>query len=680
MNSGTDEVPRGEPRFVPRIAVALALALATLDVAIGVANSGTSVPLIEFAFPWFATMGLVLAAFALVFALVQAVSKPFGGDARMSAIAAAAGAAIFTGCVLAAGFDYISPRRFVLDGVAAALGGAVAMAAARALFRWSESQRMARTIGTTLAVGALAIALQSALSKRVPLIADFPDSSHGVLLIAIAAAFFGARAWSENHGAVVRPLALFYGAALVALFAFGRGSRDEANVDHLLRNDQPVKHVFLVTVDTLRADVLSCYSKDGPPTPRLDAFAANAVLFESARSSAPWTMPSMASVLTGASPQVHLVAHPTSRLPPNLPTLAERFEREGYRTASIGNNVVLLEPSGMQRGFDESIFFPRDEPRTPIGTRLVHALGRSSALDGDARDLVDLSRDWIERHKRESFFLWLHILDPHLAYEPPHEFAPKGEPPPGMSTRFARGEDIRTGRYAPTMEERAWIRQLYDGEVRSIDANLGRFFEYLKSSELFDESVIVFSSDHGEEFWEHGRFEHGQAFYDELLHVPLIVKPSNWNKGLRIADEVSNASIAPTILTLSKLPCDPDQFSRAPLLVADKNSWKFSGGQLAIATDPLFFGPRTAIVEGGFKYVRDQITGEEELYDLALDPQELHSIAATKPERVAAMRAALDEETKRSEALREHWKIREGSTVELDAATNDRLRQLGYLK
>jgi hypothetical protein len=106
----------------------------------------------------------------------------------------------------------------------------------------------------------------------------------------------------------------------------------------------------------------------------------------------------------------------------------------------------------------------------------------------------------------------------------------------------------------------------------------------------------------------------------------------------------------------------------------------FIGGQRALVSDRLFFSPRTALIVDGFKHLRDRITGGEELYDPAAAPQELHSITATNTERVQAMRETLDDETKRSEALREHWKIREGSSVDLDAATADRMRQLGHPK
>jgi arylsulfatase A-like enzyme len=249
-----------------------------------------------------------------------------------------------------------------------------------------------------------------------------------------------------------------------------------------------------------------------------------------------------------------------------------------------------------------------------------------------------------------------------------------------MSRRFARGEDIRTGRWAPTLADRAWIRALYDGEVRAVDAALARFFERLRTLGLYDDSLIVFTVDHGEEFWDHGAFEHGQSLHDELVRVPLIVKPPGAPRGARSSLAVSNAAVAPTVLAICGLAPDAAEFSWEPLLVRAEGAWTPRASAPPASTDPLFFDPRTSIVVDGFKYVHDALTGGEELYDLAADPGEYASLAGSAPERLAACRAALAEHERRAQALRERFGIRGAGEAGLDDAALEMMRQLGYVR
>jgi arylsulfatase A-like enzyme len=513
---------------------------------------------------------------------------------------------------------------------------------------------------------------------------------------------------STSIGKTVRKLALAV-ACLAVLAAGAQWLRAPRGEDTLAAGDgkapatRPafagkIQRVILIVVDTLRYDALSCdrpthsptdtpAGTDGTPpagveTPAIDAFARESIRFEQARSPAPWTLPAMCSMLTGLAPAVHLAVSAESVLPKGVTTLAERLRAAGYRTAALGRNSFLHPRARLNRGFDEYSFYPRLWSGTPIGSAILDWFRDEPVPDEPlASDLTRLAGAWLETHRAEPFFLWLHYFDPHQPYEPPREYAPQGEPPYGMGRRFAVPiSEVRAGHFTPDLEQRAWIRGLYDGEVRSVDASLARLFQNLKDLGLYDDSLIVLTSDHGEELWEHDSFEHGHSLYDELLRVPLIVKVP------KVASRtdghlVSTESVTPTILALCGVPSDPSESSSLALLDAAGEYAILSGqhvGSFVFAGGLLANENRTAVIVDDFKYIKRAITEREEVFNLKTDPAELDPTPVPGFD-IEQPRVLLTIHLQHAAELRQKLGILKPDTTGLDEATQRDLRSMGYL-
>jgi len=215
--------------------------------------------------------------------------------------------------------------------------------------------------------------------------------------------------------------------------------------------------------------------------------------------------------------------------------------------------------------------------------------------------------------------------------------------------------------------------------VRYTDASIGRILSTLKALRLYDDALIVFTSDHGEEFWEHGRLGHGHSVYDELLRVPLIFKlPGSTHRGRRVG-AVSTASVAPTILDASGIRYDAANVSVPSLLPAIEHEDRASEASPIVSGAQIMFDRHEAIYFDRFKYIVSTVDGKSELYDLSADPLEQHSVAATAPERLEQAQRLLEAHAASAASLRKRLRIEAGAT-KADEDTVRRLRSLGYLK
>jgi arylsulfatase len=430
-----------------------------------------------------------------------------------------------------------------------------------------------------------------------------------------------------------------------------------------------VERVVLITIDAQRADDLTCYDARGTPTPGIDGLARDGVLFENAYASSPWTQPSVASILTGLSPWSHGIVDSIIRLPEGVATLAERFAEQGYATAGFTANAVLADPWGFSQGFDEFHGFPKPWLGGSIGARIADALRGSQTTPALQTDLV---LRWLDAHPRTPFFLWVHYLDPHLPYAPPPDFLPPRLPGSTVSDSFGTwSRAVRVGDVVLSPLDQERVRSLYRAETRSVDWNVGRLLDRLREHGLYDGSLIVLSADHGEEFWEHDGFEHGHTLYDEVLRVPLLVKPPFARSGTRIAARVGTQSIAATLLELAGIPSAPAASpSLAPLLGGA--GWTPTP---LVATGLFSYENREAVIVGDWKYIRSVLSGKEELFDLARDPGERHSLVKERPEILAKAQATLEAERRRATA---HAVGDREAATELDEGSKARLRALGY--
>ena len=319
-----------------------------------------------------------------------------------------------------------------------------------------------------------------------------------------------------------------------------------------------IRHVILLTVDTLRRDALSCYG-GGTPTPHIDRLAKDGILFENAYAPAPWTLPSFVTILSGLSPWVHKATRPDRPVPTGLPSLAAFLKKGGYLTASIGSNPVLMLPGSqpsLSPGFDSYDFYPKRHRPVTQGHRIALRFSPTAFGDIASTDhLTRLAERWVSSYRDREFFLWFHYYDPHVPYEPPAAFSPSGEPDPAIGERFAdkRMHEIKKGAFRPSRRAMDWVQALYLGETRYVDDRIGLFIATLKDLDLYEDALIVFTSDHGEEHYEHRGIDHGHSLYEELLRVPLIVKLPGSTVKDEIEQAVSLESVLPTILDLCNI-------------------------------------------------------------------------------------------------------------------------------
>ena len=365
------------------------------------------------------------------------------------------------------------------------------------------------------------------------------------------------------------------------------------------------KHVLLIGVDTLRRDPLMMYGGNPLITPRIGRLSREATTFTRAWSQAPWTVPSFASMITGRYPADISPTLATDQLPNSAETLGEMLLAEDFATMTICGNAYLgNENSGFQQGM-ESLWY------------------RLSATPSDS---VEKAKEFIDRSDGRDWFLFLHFMDPHGPYDPPEEYIDKLCDPTYSGeyrSSFEDGLEWQLATERPSDEDIERVRCLYDAEVADLDQAIGDLLLYLRQKDIHDDTLVILAADHGEEFFEHGEFEHGQSLYEEMVHLPLVVWGREFTPGMMLDTPVANLDIAPTILSFlgepySDLPGVPLQevasgnASRNRIILGEGNLRRSSHRKFA--------------VQWPYKCILDFFTGETWLYDLENDPDELHDV------------------------------------------------------
>jgi arylsulfatase A-like enzyme len=302
----------------------------------------------------------------------------------------------------------------------------------------------------------------------------------------------------------------------------------------------PAENVILVSIDTLRADRLGCYGREPSFTPNIDAFRKDAVLFEPTIAQAPSTLSSHASLFTSLLPQHHGASiERRHSLAPDHLTLAEVLRAAGLKTAAFHGGGQLDAVFGLNQGFDVWKT-PGHRPGEPFSDLF--------------QPTVAAALSWLEEIRRERFFLFVHTYEVHHPYTPsPEDLAVvetsyDGSLPSEISIDLLNA--INDKRFAITPEDLRHIENTYEAEIRSTDAAFGVLIEGLRRLDLYEQTLVVFTSDHGEEFGEHGVVGwHSHTLYDELLRVPLLIKyPGSWHAGQTLSDQVRLLDVAPTIV------------------------------------------------------------------------------------------------------------------------------------
>lgn len=425
--------------------------------------------------------------------------------------------------------------------------------------------------------------------------------------------------------------------------------------------DRPTTPVILVSIDTLRADHLGVYGYARPTSPHLDAFAADAVLFRRSFSHAPSTLMSHASILTSLLPPHHGASIRNERaLPLEATTVTEVLHDLGYATASWNGGIQLDRVYGLNQGFDiyESV--------------RRQSASADSMVDREDRfeHQVEQAEPWIREHAGGPFFVFLHTYEVHHPYSPDQEEMNlfdegyRGRLPDLVSVDLLKR--FGDGTQAVGEGDLEHVIAAYDAEIRSMDLAFGRLVGFLKAIGIYDRALMVVTSDHGEEFGEHGRIGwHSHTLYDELLRVPLLVKLPGQRGGGRAPDGTARGiDVAPTILAALGLK-PPAVFEGRNLLAAGDSP---TGADLTFASRDLTEPEEeTALRSPAWKLVN------ERLYDLGHDPGEREDVAHAHPETVQEL-------VRRRRAVLES-RPRVGSrAAEGSEELNERLRALGYLE
>jgi arylsulfatase A-like enzyme len=435
--------------------------------------------------------------------------------------------------------------------------------------------------------------------------------------------------------------------------------------------ESPPPDVVVIVLDTVRVDHLSCYGYSRRTTPNLDALAAGADRYTLARSTAPWTLPSHASLFTGLFPFQHhadayregdvvLDARPLSA---EATTLAEVLSEEGFATGAFAANVGYLQPRlGLHQGFAKYVCQRHDAP-----VMSQHAL------------------EWLDDPTtRRPSFLFVNYMDAHRKYNnAPLDGARAGElpapPPEGESSERYLDELCQTvlgTDQAPSPELVRKTIDAYDLALANLDAGVGQLIDGLKQRGRFDDALIVICSDHGEYFGEHDLVEHSKDVYETAVRIPLIVKRPGQKQGRVIDEPISIADVprivlaaCPEELAARHLATFPGS-ARVGAMLAQINYTRDK--DLRAPWGPRFQRERAAIYEGRYKLIRST-DGRHELYDLAADPGEEHNLFLERAGDAQKLMQRL-ESVERSAAVQAQGTAREPTPQELKE-----LRELGYV-
>ncbi len=450
------------------------------------------------------------------------------------------------------------------------------------------------------------------------------------------------------------------------------------------------RNVVLISIDTLRPDHLSCYGYKRRTSPSLDALARDSALFEETYASSPWTLPSHVSLFTSLSGITHQVYEFRDRIDPGLTMLAEVLRRNNFFCSAFTGSGYVDSVYGFSKGFD---VYRESEGLT--------------TLKDSAEQVSQAASRWLGRNAAKSFFLFVHTYQVHTPYScpPPYNTAFLGENPRWRRLNLLNYLGGISGIFKPLPEqERQNIIDLYDGEISYVDDKLIKpLLEKLKELGLYDRTMIVLTSDHGEEFFEHGSWMHGQDLYEEALRVPLIIKfPGSKYRGERIPSRVRLIDVMPTILEelaigakslpmegKSLIPVIRGKSTHDRTVLADTAylAGRLSPERKTNLPGTFFFG-KIAFIDGKNKLIVNREFGEEEarsyfpppppfraveLYDLAADPLERVNLASSSADQANRM-------ARRVREIYEKMKRTAKNRVEPDEKLREQLRALGYIR
>ncbi|MHC4942406.1 MAG: sulfatase family protein [Planctomycetota bacterium] len=426
---------------------------------------------------------------------------------------------------------------------------------------------------------------------------------------------------------------------------------------------EPARYnAILISIDTLRADHLACFGYDRKTASNLDDFAAKSVIFDRAYSQSPWTTPSHATLFTSLYPSVLNIGDwpNPGKINPRAYTIAECLRDYGYETAGFLEAGMVAGKFGFAQGF---------KPYRQ-GFQHIH-------------ESVPVCLDWIKEKKDKRFFVFLHTYDVHR-YDPPGEFRDEYVPeyegaieegiPLARSLQHLQNHEFLS---SLTDRDREKIISIYDEGIRYVDHWIGKFLKSVEEMGLLENTVVIITSDHGEEFWEHNHTGHGYTNFEEMLHVPMIIRHPVVPAGRRGA-MVRLIDVAPTIADMLGAPIRSEWQGRSffkDLKGAESRSPRYSFAEKGHVN-------RKSVQDSRWKLIRtyrvkkdDQSPFKDRLFDLKNDPDEKNDVAKRHPEEMARLTKLLEAWMEANDKIKGGY---EAIEVEIDPELKKQLEELGY--
>jgi arylsulfatase A-like enzyme len=525
----------------------------------------------------------------------------------------------------------------------------------------------------------------------------------GALLAAVAIAALLSRRWLDPEpGAAVPPRRHVWALAAAVLLLAGGVALSSRGLPALPEASTPPgngrPNIVLVVLDTVRADHLSLYGYSRPTTPFLESLSRQATVYVKAVATSNFTLPSHASIFTGLYPRSHGAIifppgtpnfHPLER---KFETLAEILRSQGYRTVAVSANSVFVNPDyGLAQGFElfsnlRPVRFlsvwRRDALRFLL-RRLLNIFISTQRIDEAYRDGASITNDALALFARAAasgrpVFLFLNYMDAHEPYvvPPPYDTAFAGRNPRLNYDDYGRMVREVVGRRREVTEnERNHFVSQYDGAIAFLDRQLERLVDGLRSAGLWDNTMFIVTSDHGEAFGEHQFVGHSVSLYQDHLSIPLLIRYPGLQSSQTVRSPVSLVDLMPTILDVAGIPA-PQPLQGRSLLRAEELDGSLAFAESNADPEVVRLRPRcpptqTAVISGDKKLIVSAGLGEE-LYDLSRDPGETANLVSVEPEAAEALRRSLNAWVEKTPLRVDHLKRTDPKALE-------RLRQFGYI-
>ena len=439
------------------------------------------------------------------------------------------------------------------------------------------------------------------------------------------------------------------------------------------RKQRRAPNVILITLESLRPDHVGCYTGPKATTPALDAFARESMVYEKAYSVTSWTLAAHASIFTGLYPTAHQAVGPIDKLHNSYETLTEILAKRGYQTAGFSSGPYLRKTHNLTQGFEYY-----DEESSSIKHVDAHGDVTNPHMLASITSFLEQKQD-----RNRPLYLFAYFWDPHYDYIPPAPYNREFVGPDAEFcdvTEFGLKQKIHPG---SSLAQLAYVKSQYDGEIRWTDEHLGRLFQLLRDKGLWDDTLIVVTSDHGEEFFEHGSKGHKNNLFVESVHVPLIVKYPRGTETGRDSRLASLVDVLPTILEVTDTPVEIPMHGRS-LLKSDPPAAR----DIYFELQSVWYHQRDgrtevekreflAIQQGDYKLISEPGARQTALYNVREDPGEQKDLLPGARTHAQVLLNQLQEWQAQMALTRSFFEVGDEGTLSPEEL--ERLRSIGYL-